>query len=60
MADGKRVQITVSAGVANWSKELDSDTLLRSADQMLYRAKEAGRNRVELAEQAVEPVAKRA
>ncbi|MEO5596422.1 MAG: diguanylate cyclase [Lysobacteraceae bacterium] len=41
---------TVSIGVAlsvPWSSDLDA--LIRSADQALYRAKQAGRNRVELA-----------
>lgn len=48
--DGKPIRITLSAGVAAWSKGVDSDALLRSADQVLYRAKQTGRNRVVLAD----------
>jgi two-component system, cell cycle response regulator len=49
--DGEQSQpagrVTISAGVASWSEELASgSTLLELADQALYRAKEAGRNRV--------------
>jgi len=49
MVDGKPIRITVSAGVSTWSKDIDSDTLLRNADNVLYQAKQAGRNRVVLA-----------
>jgi diguanylate cyclase (GGDEF)-like protein len=58
VADGKRLRITVSAGVATWSKEVDSDALLRSADHVLYRAKQTGRNRVVAAEHVQAPIAK--
>jgi diguanylate cyclase (GGDEF)-like protein len=49
LVDGKPVRITISAGVAASSEETDSDTLLRAADRMLYRAKQQGRNRTVLA-----------
>ncbi len=55
--DDKPIRITISAGVATWSRDVDSDTLLRSADQVLYRAKQTGRNRVVLAETIHPPVA---
>ncbi|MBX5010529.1 GGDEF domain-containing protein (plasmid) [Rhizobium lentis] len=38
---------TVSAGVALWSDECDATKLRDRADQALYRAKRAGRDRVE-------------
>ena len=38
-------RITLSAGLAQWREGEHGDALLRRADQALYRAKEAGRNR---------------
>jgi diguanylate cyclase len=41
------IRITVSLGVHEFRGDIDSpDTLLRTADEALYRAKEAGRNQV--------------
>jgi diguanylate cyclase (GGDEF)-like protein len=47
-AGGERVSVTVSVGVAGYpAPAFDSpDALLKSADDALYRAKSAGRNRV--------------
>ncbi len=43
--DGFKIQITISIGVATVdSKDMDSQLLLKNADQALYRAKENGRN----------------
>lgn len=39
-------QCTFSAGAASYSPERNSESLLRQADQALYRAKQEGRNRV--------------
>jgi len=41
------VKVTVSCGVATFKEGDNTDTLLKRADQALYRAKEKGRDRVE-------------
>jgi len=43
---GKKVQITVSAGLSQFDQTMNRDTLIKTADEMLYRAKASGRNRV--------------
>ncbi|MGE8146334.1 GGDEF domain-containing protein [Pseudomonas frederiksbergensis] len=45
---GERVTITISMGLAAFKPGEHSDMVLKRADQALYRAKNAGRNRVEL------------
>ena len=47
IARGKKVQVTVSLGIATSRSATDCEKLLRSADEALYLAKNAGRNRVE-------------
>jgi diguanylate cyclase (GGDEF)-like protein len=51
LRDG-RVRVTISVGMATscGADRLEAETMLRLADDALYRAKEAGRNRVELGE----------
>jgi diguanylate cyclase (GGDEF)-like protein len=47
---GLRIPLTVSVGIAvSQEGDADFDSLLRRADQAMYAAKSAGRNRVELA-----------
>lgn len=43
------IPVTVSLGVAAGNKEEELESLLRAADAAMYRAKRAGRNRVEMA-----------
>ena len=52
---GEEISLTVSVGavVHEGDDPADSQTLLQAADQALYRAKNAGRNRVEMASAAV-------
>ena len=45
---GKRVTITISMGLTAFRPGEHSDLVLKRADQALYRAKNTGRNRVEL------------
>ncbi|WP_217901275.1 diguanylate cyclase [Rhodoferax sp. TH121] len=37
-----------SGGIAQWNADLDSEALLKRADEALYRAKRAGRNQVQV------------
>jgi diguanylate cyclase (GGDEF)-like protein/PAS domain S-box-containing protein len=47
--DGHEISITVSIGVTfHQERRYDSDTLIKYADAAMYRAKQAGRNRVRL------------
>jgi len=45
---GERVTITVSIGMSAFKSGERSEQVLKRADQALYRAKDAGRNRVEI------------
>lgn len=46
--DGQSIRFTISLGVATLQRELEADatTLIRRADEQLFAAKHAGRNRV--------------
>ena len=47
MYKGKRIEVTLSAGVAERAKHISLSGVLNSADEYLYVAKKNGRNRVE-------------
>ncbi len=51
--DGHQIPATVSAGVACGSPNAAIELLMARADAALYRAKANGRNRIELADEAV-------
>ncbi|MBN1856626.1 MAG: PAS domain S-box protein [Dehalococcoidia bacterium] len=48
-AEGTPFHVTVSIGIAEWCDGEDMDSLVARADAALYRAKAAGRNRVDIA-----------
>ena len=49
--NGTEISVTVSIGVATWNETVtDLKTMIAAADRALYRAKAAGRNRVESSE----------
>jgi diguanylate cyclase (GGDEF)-like protein len=51
LEDGRVVEVTVSIGVAAYHPSYDNpENVIAAADAALYRAKDAGRNRVEIAE----------
>ena len=50
--DGQAISITASFGVADFERAGSRERLLAAADEALYRAKRAGRNRVERAAEA--------
>lgn len=51
LPDGRHFDVTVSVGVARFApgSHRDADALYQAADEALYRAKHAGRNRIESA-----------
>jgi diguanylate cyclase (GGDEF)-like protein len=53
--NGQEIPVTISIGVAERLGEEDRDTLISRADAALYKAKQAGRNKVEVAESPVSP-----
>lgn len=46
--EGEEVRFTVSIGVSSYEISDNIDTLIKTADEALYKAKENGRNRVEI------------
>lgn len=46
LVDNQSLTVSVSIGAAEWKPEMQVSDLYRAADQMLYRAKSLGRNRV--------------
>ena len=45
---GERIQITISLGIATWRSGDSGQDIIRRADEALYRAKQKGRDRVEI------------
>lgn len=48
IVDGKRVPLTVSGGVVSHQTDESLEQIIKRADQLLYKAKKAGRNRIEV------------
>ena len=47
--EGRRLPVSISAGVAFWRPGMSGARLMKTADEALYRAKRAGKNRFVLA-----------
>jgi diguanylate cyclase (GGDEF)-like protein len=48
-SDGREMTVTISIGLADYQRSMESaDELIEAADAALYRAKQAGRNRIEV------------
>lgn len=54
--EGLNQAVTVSIGVAVWQAGDSCKTLISQADDAMYRAKGGGRNRVEMAREAILPI----
>jgi len=48
--NGQKLHVTASIGIARHTGHPDQEYLIKRADQALYRAKQNGRNRVEIAD----------
>ncbi len=48
--DDENIKMTVSGGVAQCEKGMDTEAILAAADKALYNAKSGGRNKIETAE----------
>lgn len=46
LGGGHAIELTLSAGAAQWKEGETPQSLFRRADESLYRAKAAGRNRL--------------
>ncbi len=47
IARGQHIPVTISGGVVSTADNMTAEDMVRRADQLLYRAKQSGRNRIE-------------
>jgi diguanylate cyclase (GGDEF)-like protein len=46
LVEGEQIRVTVSIGAATLKQGMDAKAFFRAADEMLYKAKNTGRNKV--------------
>lgn len=56
LPEGRKLSLTASLGIAGFADELDYEVLLARADEAMYAAKAAGRNRVFVAAEMASPI----
>lgn len=56
LADAPPISVTISVGIATLAPDESGDALVHRADQALFKAKQGGRNRIEVAATRADPI----
>lgn len=52
LSDGTVLKMTISGGLTDWSEDKSYTEVLKVADELLYKAKKTGRNKIEIVSEA--------